>query len=85
MIIVKDVKKKNACISISMLSICLRLTDLNIYFYDVFSLVIKWVPKKGIWKCQRVFSLQLYENVPDESLLYCFPSIIDDIVFKNKP
>ena len=44
-------RKKKSCISISMLSISLRLTGLSIYFYDVFSLVIKWVQKKGIWKC----------------------------------
>ena len=33
-----------------MLSISLRLAGLNIYFYDVFSLMIKLVQKKGIWK-----------------------------------
>ena len=52
-----------------MLSMNLRLTDLNINFYDVFSLVIKWVQKR-VYGNAKVFSLRLYENVPDESLLY---------------
>ena len=38
--------QKKSFISISMLSISLRLAGLNIYFYDVFSLVIKWVQKR---------------------------------------
>ena len=36
------------CISILILHINLRLVDLNIYFYDVFFLTIKWVQKRGI-------------------------------------
>ena len=48
--------EKNSCISISMLSISLRLTDLNIYFYDVFSLVINGF-KKGYMEMLKSFFL----------------------------
>ena len=41
--------KKNSCINISMFSISLRSTDLNIYFYDLF-FSDKRGSKKGIWK-----------------------------------
>ena len=38
-----------------MLSINLRLTDLNINFYDVFSLVIKWVQKRVYGNAKEFF------------------------------
>ena len=46
-----------ACISVLMLNISLRLVGLNIYFYDVFFLTIKWVQKRGIWKWKIIFTL----------------------------
>ena len=34
------------CISVLILNISLRLAGLNIYFYDVFFLAIKWIQKR---------------------------------------
>ena len=53
-----------------MLRISLRLVGLKIYFYDVFFLTKKQVQKKGIGKCREIFTLRLYEIVPDQSLIY---------------
>ena len=47
--------EKKSCISISMLSISLRLTDLNIYFYDVFSLVINGFKKRVYGNGKKFF------------------------------
>ena len=38
-----------------MLGISLRLTDVNINFYDVFSLVIKWVQKRVYGNAKEFF------------------------------
>ena len=47
--------EKKSCIIISMLSISLRLTDLNIYFYDVFSLVINGFKKRVYGNGKKFF------------------------------
>ena len=47
--------EKNSCISISMLSINLRLTDPKIYFYDVFSLVINRFKKRVYGNAKKFF------------------------------
>ena len=44
------------CISVLMLNISLRLAGLNIYFYDVFFLAIKWV-QNGVYRNERLFLL----------------------------
>ena len=64
------------CISVLMLNISLKLAGLNIYFYDVFFLAIKWV-QNGVYRNEGFFLLWDWYEVRQVATFYTTNSVME--------